>query len=71
MKKHILFEITRALIIESHSHVHFRLEAIATAKYLTNRLPTKSLTTKHLSVHMFLFFPPILYPLVSLVVSYK
>jgi transposase InsO family protein len=42
-KNRILLEITRALMIESHVPVHFWPEAIATATYLTNRLPTKAL----------------------------
>lgn len=42
-KNRTLLEITRALMIESHVPVHFWPEAIATATYLTNRLPTKPL----------------------------
>ena len=42
-KNRILLEITRALLFESHVPSQFWPEAIATATYLTNRLPTKTL----------------------------
>ena len=35
--------MTRAIMLESHVPTHLWPEAIATANYLTNRLPTKSL----------------------------
>src|SRR5688572_14377751 len=43
-KNRTLLEITRALMLESHVPTYLWPEAVATANYLTNRLPTKSLT---------------------------
>ncbi|KAJ0598803.1 putative RNA-directed DNA polymerase [Helianthus annuus] len=45
-KNRILLEITRALLIESRVPKSFWPEAIATATYLINRLPTKALDLK-------------------------
>ena len=45
-KNRILLEMTRALIIESHVPKSFWPEAVATAVYLSNRLPTKILDHK-------------------------
>ncbi|XP_071739944.1 uncharacterized protein [Rutidosis leptorrhynchoides] len=45
-KNRILLEMTRALIIESKVPKSFWPEALATATYLINRLPTKILGTK-------------------------
>ncbi|KAK1419961.1 hypothetical protein QVD17_29426 [Tagetes erecta] len=45
-KNRILLEITRALLIESHVPKSFWPEALATAVYLINRLPTKALDLK-------------------------
>nr|GEZ96726.1 putative ribonuclease H-like domain-containing protein [Tanacetum cinerariifolium] len=42
-KNRLLLEMTRALIIESHVPKSFWPEALATATYLINRLPTKIL----------------------------
>ena len=42
-KNRILLEITRSLMFESHLPAHYRPEALATATYLTNRLPTKAM----------------------------
>ena len=42
-KNRTLLEIARALMFESHVPVSYWPEAISTANYLTNRLPTKSL----------------------------
>ena len=42
-KNRILLEITRALLIESHSPAYFLPEAIATVTFLTNCLPSKPL----------------------------
>ena len=41
-----LLEISRALLIESHAPAHFWPEAITTATYLTNRLPSKPLNCR-------------------------
>ncbi|MFS7951094.1 putative RNA-directed DNA polymerase [Helianthus anomalus] len=45
-KNRILLEITRALLIESQVLKSFWPEALATATYLINRLPTKALNLK-------------------------
>ncbi|KAK9053426.1 hypothetical protein SSX86_030060 [Deinandra increscens subsp. villosa] len=45
-KNRILLEITRALLIESQTPKFFLPEALATATYLINRLPTKALNLK-------------------------
>ncbi|KAL9994189.1 putative RNA-directed DNA polymerase [Helianthus debilis subsp. tardiflorus] len=45
-KNRILLEITRALLIESQVPKSFWPEALATATYLINRLPTKALDLK-------------------------
>lgn len=45
-KNRIILEITRALIIESRVPPSFWPEAVATAVYLINRLPTKALQLK-------------------------
>nr|GFB24555.1 putative ribonuclease H-like domain-containing protein [Tanacetum cinerariifolium] len=45
-KNRLLLEMTRALIIESHVPKSFWPEALATATYLINRLPTKILKMK-------------------------
>src|SRR5688572_17116711 len=45
-KNRTLLEIARALLIESHKPAHFWPEAISTATYLTNRLPSKPLAYK-------------------------
>ncbi|KAJ0927704.1 putative RNA-directed DNA polymerase [Helianthus annuus] len=45
-KNRILLEITRALLIESRVPKSFWPEALATATYLINRLPTKALDLK-------------------------
>lgn len=45
-KNRTLLEISRALLIESHSPAHLWPEAIATATYLTNHLPSKPLNYK-------------------------
>ena len=45
-KNHILLDITRALMFEAYVLTHFWPEAVATATYLTNRLPTKALHFK-------------------------
>ena len=45
-KNRTLCEITRALLIESHSPAYLWPEAIATATHLTNRLPSKPLQYK-------------------------
>lgn len=42
-KNRFLLEITRALMLESHVPTSFWPEAVATATYLANRLPTKIL----------------------------
>ena len=43
MKNCILLKITLALLFESHVPTNFWPELIATASYLTNCLPTKSI----------------------------
>ena len=45
-KNRTLLEITRSLMFESHVPAHYWPEALATATYLTNRIPTKSLNFK-------------------------
>nr|GEX27893.1 putative ribonuclease H-like domain-containing protein [Tanacetum cinerariifolium] len=45
-KNHFLLEITCALMIESHVPKYFWPEALATATYLVNRLPTRPLGLK-------------------------
>ena len=45
-KNRTLLEIARALMFEAHVPSHFWPEAIASATYLTNRLPSKSLRFK-------------------------
>ena len=45
-KNRIILEITRALIIDSQVPTSFWPEAVATAAYLINRLPTKALELK-------------------------
>lgn len=45
-KNRILLEITRALMLESKVPKSFWPEALATAAYLINRLPTKALNLK-------------------------
>ncbi|GJR49992.1 putative RNA-directed DNA polymerase [Tanacetum coccineum] len=45
-KNRLLLEMTRALIIESNAPIFFWPEALATATYLINRLPTKILKMK-------------------------
>ena len=45
-KNRTLLEITQALLIESRAPASFWPEAIATATYLTNRLPSKPLQYK-------------------------
>ncbi|XP_076888069.1 uncharacterized protein LOC143538382 [Bidens hawaiensis] len=45
-KNRILLEITRALLIESQTPKFFWPDALATAAYLINRLPTQILKTK-------------------------
>ncbi|KAL4562996.1 hypothetical protein LXL04_027027 [Taraxacum kok-saghyz] len=45
-KNRIILEITRALIIDSQIPTSFWTEAVATAAYLINRLPTKALELK-------------------------
>ena len=42
-KNRTLLEISRALLIDSHSLAYFWPEAIATTTYLINRLPSKTL----------------------------
>ena len=42
-KNRTLLEMTRAIMLDSHVPTYLWPEAIATANYLTNRLPTKSL----------------------------
>ncbi|XP_057529771.1 uncharacterized protein LOC130808310 [Amaranthus tricolor] len=42
-KNRTLLEMTRAIMLDSHVPTHLWPKAIATANYLTNRLPTKSL----------------------------
>ena len=62
-KNRTLLEVARALMFETHIPVRFWPEAIATATYLTNRLPTKSSISKLLlppSVSSLLF--PLLIP---------
>ena len=45
-KNRTLLEITRSLMFESHVQAHYWPEALATATYLTNHLPTKTLNFK-------------------------
>ena len=45
-KNRTLLNISRALMFESHVPASYWPEAISTANYLTNRLPTKSLQFK-------------------------
>ena len=45
-KNRTLLEITRSLLIESHTPASFWPEAVATTTYLTNRLPSKPLKYK-------------------------
>ena len=42
-KNRTLLEMTRAIMLESHVPTYLWPEAVATANYLTNRLPTKAL----------------------------
>jgi hypothetical protein len=45
-KNRTLLDIARALLIDSHTPAYFWPEALATATYLTNRLPSKPLAYK-------------------------
>ena len=45
-KNRTLLEMTHAIMLESHVPTYLWPEAIATANYLTNRLPTKALHYK-------------------------
>ena len=45
-KNRLLLEITRVIMLESHVPTYLWPEAVATANYLTNRLPTQSLNHK-------------------------
>ena len=58
-KNRTLLEITRALLIESHSLASFWPEALATATYLTNCLPSKPLNYKtlHATLGSFVSLP--------------
>ena len=47
-KNKTLLEMTRAMMFNAKVSSFFRPKAIATTNYLTNRLPHKKLTTKHL-----------------------
>ena len=42
-KNRLLLKITRAIMLESHTPTYLWPEAVATATYLVNRLPTKIL----------------------------
>ena len=65
-KNRTLLEITRAIMLESYVPVHFWPVAIATATYLTNRLPTKPLAyqtpldtlSSHVSIPSYHSLPP-------------
>lgn len=65
-KNRILLKITRAIMIESKVPKYFWPEAVATASYLINRLPTKILNlqthidtlSKHTSVPIYLTLTP-------------
>ena len=64
-KNRTLLEITRALLIESHSPAYFWPETIARATYRTNRVPSKPLRLKLLlkpwvPLFLFLLFTPYL-----------
>ncbi|XP_071695902.1 uncharacterized protein [Rutidosis leptorrhynchoides] len=58
MKNRILLEITRALMIESNVPKSFWPEALATATYLVNRLPTRALDLKNPLEALTKFYKP-------------
>ncbi|XP_071715107.1 uncharacterized protein [Rutidosis leptorrhynchoides] len=57
-KNRILLEITRALMIESNVPRSFWPEALATATYLVNRLPTRALELKNPLEALTKFYKP-------------